>query len=257
MHNCRRCYAPFRPGSSRKASANLAREGRRFDYLLVESSTEFLESLSPCGPSSGPPDRPDSSALSSTAEELIVTIGFKPGNADPPRHLNSLKNLSSSRIDSPQITFITFPRGVPELSIDPSDPGDEAVGLDSAKNRACIGIDLIDLSILILPDPERPFGPREPGVTATAGRGYGSEHSASLWIDLPNAILGNLKQVFAIKCRPCVRGDIDGAEHLPARRIEGVQLISRSKPDIVPVISDTIHPLDTGKGTILTNDFGV
>ena len=32
-----RWWRPCRPGSSRKASANLAREGR-FDYLLVEST---------------------------------------------------------------------------------------------------------------------------------------------------------------------------------------------------------------------------
>jgi hypothetical protein len=40
--------APCRPGSSRKASANLAREGR-FDYLLVESTgiSELLPSAEP------------------------------------------------------------------------------------------------------------------------------------------------------------------------------------------------------------------
>src|SRR5215831_6223529 len=109
-----------------------------------------------------PPHRPDPPALSSTAEELIVTIGLKPGNAGPARHLDTFKNFSRSRIDSPQITVITFPGGVPELAIDPGDPGDEAVGLDGAKNRAGIGINLMDLPIPILPDPERPFGPREP-----------------------------------------------------------------------------------------------
>src|ERR1700731_5321510 len=40
--------APCRPGSARKASANLAREGR-FDYLLVESTgiSELLPSAEP------------------------------------------------------------------------------------------------------------------------------------------------------------------------------------------------------------------
>jgi hypothetical protein len=186
-----------------------------------------------------------------------VTIGLKSGNADPARHLDTLKNLSSSRIDSPQITVITFPGRVPELSIDPGDSGDEAVGLDGAKNRACIGIDLMDLTIPILSDPEGPFGPRESRVTATAGRGDGGEYTASLWINLLDAILGNLKQVLAVECRSCVRGDIDRAHCLAASRIEGIQRVSSRKPDVLTVIGDSMYVVAAWKRTIFTNDFGV
>jgi hypothetical protein len=59
--------------------------------------------------------------------------------------------------------------GMPKLSIDPSDPGDEAVGFDGAKNRPCLRIDLMDLPVSILPDPERTFGPREPRIAAATG----------------------------------------------------------------------------------------
>jgi hypothetical protein len=45
------------------------------------------------------------------------------------------QDLSRSRIDAPQIALVTFPGAVPELPVDPGDPGDEAVGLDRAKNR--------------------------------------------------------------------------------------------------------------------------
>jgi hypothetical protein len=157
---------------------------------------------------------------------LFVTIGLKPGNASPTRHLQSLKYLSTSRIDSPQITFIFFPGGVPELSIDPGHAGDEAVGLDGAKNRACLRIDLVDLPIPILPDPERPFGPRESGVTTTAGCGDGGEHTASVWINLLDAIFGNLKQVLAVKSCARMRGYVDRTPQLPARRVKSVQLVS-------------------------------
>ena len=146
---------------------------------------------------------------------------------------------------------------MPELSIDPGDSGDEAVGLDGAKNRACIGIDLMDLPIPILPDPERPFGPREPRVTATAGRGDGGEHTASLWINLLDAILGNLKQVLAVECRSCVRGDIDRAHCLAASRIEGIQRVSSGKLDVQTVIRDSMYVVAAWKRTIFTNDFGV
>src|SRR5947208_14679892 len=83
----------------------------------------------------GPADRPHLSALSSSAEEAIAAIGLEPRNAHSGRHLERFQDLPRSRIDSPQIALVTFPGGVPELSVDPGDPGDEAVGLDGAKNR--------------------------------------------------------------------------------------------------------------------------
>src|SRR5439155_10606483 len=126
--------------------------------------------------------------------------------------------------------LVTFPGAVPELSVDPGDPGDEAGGLDRAKNRPCLGIDLMDLPVSILPHPERPFGPREPRVAAPAGRRDRGDHTAGLRIDLLDAVLGNLKQVPAVEGRSCKRGDIDRAQRLPARGIEGDQLVSGSKP---------------------------
>jgi hypothetical protein len=54
-----------------------------------------------------------------------------------------------------------------------------------------------------------------------------------------------------------MRSDIDGAQDLPARRIEGVQLVSRSKPDVLPVIRDTVDSVGTLKWAILTDNFGV
>jgi hypothetical protein len=53
-----------------------------------------------------------------------------------------------------------------------------------------------------------------------------------------------------------MRGDIDRAQRLPARRIEGVQLVSGSKPDLLTVIRNPMHPVDTRKGPVLTDDFG-
>ena len=104
-------------------------------------------------PAVWPTDCPDLPRRSSSAEELIVAIGLESGDPDPSWHLDALKNFPGLRIDSPQITVIAFPSGVPELSIDPRDAGDKAVGLDRAKNRASLGIDLMDSSVPILPDP--------------------------------------------------------------------------------------------------------
>jgi hypothetical protein len=145
---------------------------------------------------------------------------------------------------------------MPELSVDPGDPGDEAVGLNGAKYRPCLGIDLMDLPVPILPHPERPFGPRESRVPAAAGRRDRGEHAAGLRIDLLDAILGDLKQVLSVEGRSCMRGDINRAQRLPARRIEGVQGVSGSKPDSLTIIRDPMHAVDTRKGSILTDDFG-
>ena len=68
---------------------------------------------------------------------------------------------------------------MPELSVDPGYPGDEAVGLDGAKNGPGVGIDLMDLPLPILPDPERPFSPRSPESRRRQAQD-GSEHLAVL-----------------------------------------------------------------------------
>ncbi len=171
-------------------------------------------------------------APSSSAEETIAAIRLEPRHVHSRRHLESLQDLARSRIDTPHIALVTFPGAVPELSVDPRDAGDEAVGLDRAKDRPRLGIDLMDLPVPILPHPKRSFGPREPRVTAAARCRDRGEHTAGLWIDLLDAILGELKQVLAVEGRSCVRGDIDRAQRLPARGIEGVQLVSGSKPDV-------------------------
>src|SRR5205823_3160642 len=50
-------------------------------------------------------------------------------------------------------------------------------------------------------------------------------------------------------------GDIDRAQR-PARRIEGGQLVSSSKPDVLTVIRDAMHVVGTRKGPVLTDDLG-
>src|SRR5262249_9232660 len=133
---------------------------------------------------------------------------------------------------------------------------DEASGLDGAKNRPGLGIDLMDLPIPIAPNPERPFGPREPRATDAAGRWDGGDHAAALRIDLLDAILGELKQVLAVEGRSRIRGDVDRAQPLPARRMGGIQGIPRRKPDVPTVKADTVHVIDARKRSILAHDLG-
>jgi hypothetical protein len=53
-----------------------------------------------------------------------------------------------------------------------------------------------------------------------------------------------------------MRGDIDRAQRLPARRIEGVQPVPSSKPDVLTVIRDAMHVVRTRKRPILSDDLG-
>jgi len=145
---------------------------------------------------------------------------------------------------------------MPQLSVYPGDSRDEAVGVDGAKDRACVGIDLVDLAVPILPHPERPFGPCEPRVTAASRRRDRGEHTAGLRIDLVDSILGDLKQVLAVESGSSVRGEVDRPQHFSARRIEGVQLVSGGKPDVLTVIRDAMHRVGTLEGSVLTNNFG-
>src|SRR5882724_5749125 len=74
------------------------------------------------GASLGPADGSHLPARPSSTEEPIAAIGLEPRHEDSGRHLELLEDLSRARIDSPQIALITFPGGVPELAVDPSDP---------------------------------------------------------------------------------------------------------------------------------------
>src|SRR5262249_51883545 len=162
----------------------------------------------------------------------IAAIGLEPRHAHSGRHLEPLQDLPGSGIDSPQIALVIFPGAVPKLSVDPGNPGDEPVGLDGANDRPRLPIDLMDLAVSIPPHPACSFGTREPRFTAAVWRWNRGEHTAGLRIDLLDAILGELKQVLAVEGRSRMPGDIDRAYRLPARGIEGVQLVSGRKPDV-------------------------
>src|SRR5262245_27621116 len=163
---------------------------RGFPGVAMRYSATFSGALR--GASRGPADGPDLVARSAAAEEQIVAVGLEPRHAHAPRHLEGLEHLVGAGIDSPHLALVAFPGPVPELSVDPGDAGGEAVGLDRAKDRAGPVIDLMDHPGAVLTDPQRPFAPREPGVTAVAGRRDRGDHVAGLWIDLVNAPFGDL-----------------------------------------------------------------
>jgi hypothetical protein len=131
-----------------------------------------------CGASPGPADGAHLPASSTAAEEPIAAVGLEPRNHHSGWHLKPLQD-SRFRIDSPHVAFAIFPGAVPEFSVDLRHTGDEAVGLDRAKNRACLGIDLMDLPVPILTHPSVPSADASPESLPPPGAGI----VASTWPD--------------------------------------------------------------------------
>ena len=107
-----------------------------------------------------PSDGSHLAAASAAAEERVAAVGLEARHADAGRHLDLLQHLAALRIDSTEFAFLGFPGAVPEFAVDPGDAGDEAVGLDGAQDLAGLRIDLMDLAVAMLPDPERSLPPR-------------------------------------------------------------------------------------------------
>src|SRR5262249_35650676 len=118
------------------------------------------------------------------------------------------------------------------------------------------GVDLVNLALAVMSDPERALGPGKPGVTAAGGRRDGMEHGAGLGIDLVDLALGDLEQMPAVEGGSRLGSDVDGARDLGARGVDGVDPVARSEPDLAPIIGDAADALDAFKGSVLPDDFG-
>src|SRR3977135_22019 len=98
------------------------------------------------------------------------SIGFKARYDNALRHLDQLQHFPRLRIDPAEIAFLFFPGTVPELLANPSDAGHEAVRIESAEDLPALRIDLMDLAVAMLPDPERPLGPGHARCAAVGRR---------------------------------------------------------------------------------------
>src|SRR5439155_20277022 len=85
----------------------------------------------------------------------------------------------------------------------------------AGQRLACLGVDLPDLALAVLPDPERTLGPGQPRVTPAAGCRDRRQDLAGRRIDLVDAVAGDLEEAPAVEGRPGIGGDVQGA-HDPA-----------------------------------------
>ena len=156
----------------------------------------------------------------------------------------------------PQIAHVTVPGGVPEFAINPGDARDKAIGFDCAEHSPGFGIDLIDLAVAILADPERPFGPGQARIPAIAGRRDRAKHVTGFGVDFSDRGFGDLEKMRPVEGRSRIRGDSERARDLPAVGIKRVQPVAGGEPDPLAVEADPVHALDFGKRAVFAKNFG-
>ena len=73
------------------------------------------------GASLGPADGSHFPATFAATEELIATVRLQPRDTYSRWHIECFLYLTRVRIDAPQVAFVAFGSGMPELPVDPSD----------------------------------------------------------------------------------------------------------------------------------------
>src|SRR5687768_17586253 len=92
--------------------------------------------------------------------EKIRAVALEPADVRAGWHLEPLEYRAALGIDVAQLALVAFPRAVPQLAVDEAHAGHEAVRFDRAQNRARARVDLQDLAVAILADPQGALGPR-------------------------------------------------------------------------------------------------
>lgn len=123
--------------------------------------------LSALRPSHGP----NFPAVATAAKEPTIAIGFQPRHDDAFGHIDPFQYFAALRIDAAQVALVAFPGAVPKFAIDPGDASDKALGFYGTQDDTGFRVDLMNLAIAILADPERAFRPGEAGVATAARRG--------------------------------------------------------------------------------------
>src|SRR5262245_10225043 len=202
------------------------------------------------------PHRANPAALATAGVEEFALVRFEPAHPRPLGHRQAGQHLACPGVHLADVGVVSFPGPVPELAVHPGDSRDEAVRLDGAQDRARVGIDLVDLPIAVLPDPQRALAPGQPRVTTAAGGRDRRQDLAGRRIDLEDAVARDLEEVPAVEGRPGIAGDVQSAHDPAAPRLEGLQLLAACEPDQAAGEADAVHVRRAGEGPVLAHDLG-
>ena len=215
---------------------------------------------SPRGSSPRPPDRPDLPALfllrrktdrprrtRALERELPVasrvvsrTFSSASGDRCASNRLSSPSQVPCHSSPSTQVTSgdkavgLVGGEGSPRYR----DPPDESFDSDTGRPRASLR-------------PRRaPSRHRHRAQEWWRARGRSSDRSSGCGPRRSETGAGRRMRVPACAATSMER------KRFPAGRVEGVQLVSGSKPDVLTVVGDATYMVDARKGTILTDNFG-
>ena len=153
-----------------------------------------------------------------------------------------------------QFALVGFPGAVPSSSPTQVTPVTKRFELDGAKNRAGLRIDLMDLAVAVLGDPECSLRPGHSGGAAI-GRRDGRDNVAGLRIDLLNSVAGDLEQMLAVESPvPACAGTSIARTVLPLSGSTAFERFAGRDPDIGTVVAYAMHVGDTRKGAVFADD---
>src|SRR3569833_1750838 len=109
---------------------------------------------------------PHFAAAAAAAEEPVAAVGLENRDTGARRHFELFEHVAVARVQASERAFIAFPRGVPQLALDPRHTRDKAVRFDRAQYLARLRIDLMNLARPILTAPQRAFRPGAPRLAA-------------------------------------------------------------------------------------------
>src|SRR5690606_27129709 len=105
-----------------------------------------------------PAHRAHGAARAAAAEEAVA-VGLQARHHQAGRHVELLQHRAALRVDAADVALLGLPGAVPELAVDPGDAGHETAAFDRAQDGAGRRVDLVDLAVAMLPDPQRSLGP--------------------------------------------------------------------------------------------------
>ena len=100
-------------------------------------------------------------------------------------------------------------------------------------------IDLMNLSLAILPDPSVPSAQASPESPPSPGAGIVCS-TRPCGIDLVDALFGDLEQVPAVEGGAGMAANVDRRGRRRRVGIDGAQLVSGGEPDTVTVVGDPV-----------------
>ncbi len=178
-----------------------------------------------------PMHRSDLAASAAAAEEALAAVGFEARRCRYPAGISSCSSTSPV-CGLIRLSSLSSPSQVACHSSPSTQVTPVTKRLDSMVRRIApvLRIDLVDLAVPVLPDPERAFRPGESRVAAAAGGRDRVQHAAGLRIDLLDAVLGDLEQVLAVEGRAGMRGHVERAHGDAAVGIDARSACRRRRP---------------------------